>query len=137
LGHRYCTDLAWLDLAIDDAGYSVEFYINGKSDRHKEKIVFENSGFPLYIEKKLVLADLAVLKEWVWDLDWTYVNVQPGYYQATIRGFCEKNRQGHITDCGYEVILESTASLPKFTASLDMNYKVLIIPNPIQDRALE
>jgi hypothetical protein len=82
-------------LAIDDAGYSVEFYIDEKSGRPKEQIVFENGDFPLYVEKKLVLADLAVLKEWIEGLDWTYVDIPPGYFKAAIRGFCEKkNQQG-------------------------------------------
>jgi hypothetical protein len=82
-------------LAIDDAGYSVEFYIDEKSDRPKEQIVFENGDFPLYIEKKLVLADLAVLKEWIEGLDWTYLDIPPGYFKATVRGFCKKkNQQG-------------------------------------------
>jgi hypothetical protein len=115
-------------LAIDDAGYSVEFYINEKSNRPEGQIVFENGDFPLYVEKRLVIADLVVLKEWIENLDWIQVEAPPGYYKSTIRGFCKKNRKGHIIDSGYEVILKSTASLPKFTASLDIDSKVLVIP---------
>jgi len=115
-------------LAIDDAGYSVEFYVDEKSDRPKEQIVFENGDFPLYVERKLVLADLAVLKEWIENLDWIFVDIPPGYYDVTIRGFCEKDQKGHIADCGYEMILRSTTSLPKLSASLEMNSKVLLMP---------
>jgi len=115
-------------LAIDDGGYSVEFYVDEKSNRPKEQVVFENGVFPLCIEKRLVIADLVVLKEWIEGLGWIQVDVPPGYYKATVRGFCERNRNGHITDCGYEVILESTTSLPEPTASLDSNSRVMIPP---------
>jgi hypothetical protein len=115
-------------LAIDDAGYSVEFHINEKSDRPKEQIVFENGIFPLHIEKRLVLADLVVLKEWIEDLGWINVDAPPGYYKVTIRGFRQKDQQGNITDGGYEFHLESTTSLPKYTGSLEINSRVLIPP---------
>jgi len=115
-------------LAIDDAGYTVEFYINEISNRPKGQIVFENGAFPLHVKKRLVIADLAVFKEWIDNLGWIQVDVPPGYYKAAIRGFCKKNRKGHITDAGYEVILKSTKSLPKFTGSLDVDNHVLLIP---------
>ncbi|HKX27717.1 MAG TPA: hypothetical protein VJ302_08500 [Blastocatellia bacterium] len=116
-------------LAIDDAGYSIEFYLNEKSARPQEQIVFENGIFPLYVEKQLVLADLVVLKEWIENLGWTVVDVPSGYYQVTIRGFKQENRLGHLTDCGYEVFLDSTTSLPQLTATLEINSRVLIPPS--------
>jgi hypothetical protein len=116
-------------LAIDDAGYDVEFYINEKSNRPEEQIIFESGDFPLCVERKLVLADLVVLKEWIEGLGWTFVDVPPGYYKVTIRGFRQTNEQGHITDCGYELILQSTSSLPEFTGSQEMNFRVLIPPS--------
>src|SRR5262245_33544613 len=67
-------------LAIDDAGYTVEFYINEESNRPKAQIVFENGDFPLHVKKRLVIADLAVLKEWIENIGWLQVDVTSGYY---------------------------------------------------------
>jgi len=113
-------------LAITDAGYGVEFYINEKSDRAPKEIVFENGIYPLHVKSRLVLADLAVLKEWIENLGWIFVDVPRGYYGVIIRGFAHENRKGHIVDCGYEAILESKRSLPKYTATQEANCQVLI-----------
>jgi hypothetical protein len=113
-------------LAIDDAGYGIEFCIDENGRRPPEQILFENGDFPLHVEERLVLADLAVLKEWIEGLDWTFVDVPPGNYKVTIRGFRQTNELGHVTDCGYELVLKSTAALPEFTGSLEINSRVLI-----------
>jgi hypothetical protein len=111
-------------LAIDDGGYGVEFYVNEKSARPADQIVFENGVFPLQVERRLVVADLAVLKEWVDDLDWIDVDLSPGAYAATVRGFHQKNSLGHLVDAGYEIHLTPTETLPELTATLEINAKV-------------
>ena len=112
-------------LAITDAGYTVEFYIDESSKRPASCIKFENGVFPLKVDERLVLADLIVFKEWSWDTDWIDVDVPPGVYAATVRGFTEYDKNGHIEDAGYEILLRSCDTLPELTGATDVNSQVL------------
>lgn len=111
-------------LAIDDAGYSLEFFINEESKRPTSEIKFTNGIFPLHVERRLVAADLAVFKEWEEDTDWIDVPVPTGIYAAQVRGFRARNEQGVIIDCGYEIVLETTNKMPALSGTTDINARV-------------
>ena len=111
-------------LAIDDAGYSLEVLIDEESARPLSDIQFSNGIFPLHIQKKLVVADLAVFKEWEEDTGWIETPVSEGFYAATVRGFRTRNEQGHIVDCGYEVSLKTVTEMPILSGSTSINARV-------------
>ena len=111
-------------LGIDDAGYSVELYIN-EQPNVKQNIIFENGVFPLAVAERLVIADLAVFKEWIYDLGWIDLDVARGFYSCVLRGYSEKDVDNNILDCGYNLILTQTDQLPDFTGKLDIDSKVL------------
>lgn len=109
-------------LAITDGGYDVNIYIDEFKPRNN--IVFSNGVFPLKIESKLIIADLAVFREWHYDVDWFDTRVPKGIYSATLRGYCEiKNNT--IVDCGYDVCLQPKNELPQFTANMEISNQVM------------
>lgn len=111
-------------LAIDDAGYSVEVLVNEKSARPISQIKFTNGVFPLVVERRLVVADLVVLKEWEEDTAWIDLPVPTGIYAGNVRGFRVRDDQGSVVDCGYELILESTYAVPILSGTTDINARV-------------
>jgi len=111
-------------LAIDDAGYQVTVRQSHEAWQPPGEIVAENGVFALHVAQRLVLADLVVLKEWVPELGWTIIPVDPGYYVVNIRGFAARDAKRHITTAGYDIVLERTAELPAVSAELERNMRV-------------
>lgn len=73
-----------------------------------------------------MLADLAVLKEWLPDIGWTRVQVTPGAYAVTIRAFRELSPDGSsLTAAGYEFVLDPRSALPPVTANTGAKFRVL------------
>lgn len=117
-------------LAINDGFYKVivRFAVE-PSPIETNLFVVENAAFPLQIGRKgfIVLADLAVLWEWEADLGWNGIDVQPGNYTVSVRGF-RKIENNEISECGYEFVLSPTSNLPPLTAILDKDMQVLCLP---------
>lgn len=114
-------------LAIDDAGYTVTFCIDEESPTAlKDSVLFHSEIFPLQVQRRLVIADLVVFREWEMDTDWQDVPVPPGTYSAVVEGYAVRNDAHEIIDCGYNLLLRTEPKLPKRTASTDMNYRVLL-----------
>ncbi|MDC7241686.1 MAG: hypothetical protein PQJ50_15130 [Spirochaetales bacterium] len=111
-------------LAIDDAGYDIEFYLNDISMRSRDNIVFTTGIFPLHVEERLVISDLAVLWNWTENVGWTDISISPGYYETTVRGFKEV-KNSVIESCGYEIHFKGVSELPKLTGTTDIDFKVL------------
>jgi hypothetical protein len=111
-------------LAIDDAGYTIEILVDEKSVRPPSDIKFSNGIFPLRIRERLVVADLAVLKEWESDLGWIDIPVPAGIYAANVRGFQRRDNHDVIVDCGYEVSLQTVTEMPVLTGTTDINARV-------------
>jgi hypothetical protein len=111
-------------LAIDDAGYTIIVRTTGESSPVVGEIVVQNGEFPLHIEGELVVADLALLRDWCpgW---WTHVPIPPGEYAATIRGFRRMGSDGTLTSAGYEVILDRRSKLPHLTGVTGRNMRVI------------
>lgn len=111
-------------LAIDDAGYTLEVLIDEESTRSSSDTKFSNGIFPLWVQRRLVVADLAVFKEWEEETGWIDIPVPIGIYAANIRGFCKRNDQGVIIYYGYEIDLKTESSMPAFSGTTDINSRV-------------
>jgi hypothetical protein len=113
-------------LAIDDGGYEVIVRLTSEKSPHEEPAFVENGIYPLRIREGLVLADLAVLKEWLDDVGWQSVGMPRGRYAVTVRGFRSLDPTGHeIIRAGYEFVLNPVDSLPTPSADLGKNMRVL------------
>lgn len=104
-------------LAITDAGYTINLFLDESCER--EGMIFSNGIFPLNVESKLFVADLAAFREWMYGVDWIDTKIPPGIYGTTVNGYCVRDENNHITDCGYDICLSSKKELP--IASADMN----------------
>jgi hypothetical protein len=113
-------------LGINDGSYRVVVRQEDERSVVSDPVVVENGEFPLSVQKRLVLADMAVLLEWTFELGWHDLDVSPGYYRVTIRGF-RAIEHSRITRCGYEIVLAPAPVLPPMTASLEKNMQVLTL----------
>jgi hypothetical protein len=111
-------------LAIDDGGYEI---VVGRADEDppaRGEIVAENGVYPLRVQQRLVVADLAVLKDWEDELGWQDCDVAPGECSAVIRAFRETAPDGRITRAGYALALRRVDALPAPTADLSKNLRL-------------
>lgn len=108
-------------LAIDDAGYDVEFEWEGSS---RSDFIFENGIFPLDAHDELYIADLVVLREWSEGLGWQKIEIPKGYYAVTVKGFNEGPDENK-DKCGYLFSMVKTESLPCWTSDIEANSRVL------------
>lgn len=111
-------------LAIDDAGYEIVVRQSDEEPRGLGEIIVVNGVYPLRVAQRLVVADLAVLKDWEDELGWQDCEVTPGEYAGVIRGFRETNTDGRIIRAGYELTLERVDALPAPTADLSKNLRL-------------
>lgn len=114
-------------LGINDGNYRVIVRDANELSTVDDVIVCENGVFPLHVEGRLVVADLAVLWEWEDEAGWRDVKVSPGFYSADIRGF-RLIKHNIVGECGYEVVLTRQVDLPRRSASLEKNMQVLSLP---------
>ncbi|EYF08100.1 hypothetical protein [Chondromyces apiculatus] len=113
-------------LAIDDSPYQIIVRLAGEPEVTRGEFIVENGIYPLRVERGLFVADLAVLKEWEEGLGWQPVDVLPGNYAVTIRGFRALDSTGkRIIEAGYEFILEPRDALPALTADVGKNMRVM------------
>jgi hypothetical protein len=112
-------------LAIDDGGYDVIVRSRDEVSPIRGEVVVENGEFPLRIEHDLVVADLAVLREWIPELGWQHIPVPPGSYAATIAGFRQLTVKPELVAAGYELILDRRRDLPPVTGSTGRGMRVL------------
>ncbi|MCK6587427.1 MAG: hypothetical protein HUU21_16535 [Polyangiaceae bacterium] len=113
-------------LAIDDAPYKVIVRRSDEAEIPAGSVVAENGIYPLRVSKRLVVADLVVLKEWTEDLGWQDVPAQAGTYAVTVRGFRNVDASGkRIIEAGYEIVLDARPMLPALTADTGKNMRVL------------
>jgi hypothetical protein len=118
-------------LGIDDAGYEVIIRLADEPNPGAGPTVFENGIYPLVIGKRLVVADVAVLAEWIDEIAWQDVPVPPGTYAVTVRGFQERDATGTSIDrAGYEFVLAPVAQLPPMSATMEMDMQVLRFNRP-------
>lgn len=111
-------------LAIDDGGYEIVVRRSDEEPPALGEIVVENGAYPLHVQQRLMVADLAVLKDWEEELGWQDCDVAPGVYSAVIRGFREAGVDGRITRAGYELTLQRVSELPAPTADLSKNLRL-------------
>jgi hypothetical protein len=78
----------------------------------------ENAVFPLHVEQKAYVADLAVLAYWEPRTDWHELDLPSGCYGVAIRAYLKLDAQQAIEDCGYEFVLERSERLPAVTGDL-------------------
>lgn len=103
-------------LAIDDAGYVVLVREEREAAQVPESdIVVQNGEYPFCVTKRAVVADLLALREWHAEVGWYDVQVRPGSYAVTVRGFRRKER-GVILEAGYDFVLSARPELPRCTA---------------------
>jgi hypothetical protein len=113
-------------LAIDDAGYEVAVRTTGEPSPIDADTVVENGVYPLRVRDGLVIADLAVLREWVDELGWQPVGMAPGSYAVRVRGFRAIDGTGRrIERAGFEFVLDPCEVLPRPSADLGRNMRVL------------
>jgi hypothetical protein len=111
-------------LAIDDGGYEIVVRRSDEEPPALGEIVAQNGAYRLRVQHRLMVADLAVLKDWEDELGWQDCDVAPGEYSAEIRGFRETNVDGRITRAGYELALQRVSELPAPTADLSKNLRL-------------
>ena len=111
-------------LAITDAGYPVTVRLSSDPSEACSEIIVENGVYPLRVDKRLVVADLSVIREWIDDADWIDVPAEPGCYGVTIVG-SRRVEGGRIEDHRYEFVLDPRAQLPLSTADLGKNMQLL------------
>lgn len=114
-------------LGINDGNYRVIVRDASEVSIVDDLIVCENGVFPLRVEGRLVVADLAVLWEWEDEAGWRDVELSPGFYSADVRGF-RLIKDSIVVECGYEVALTRQIELPRRSASLEKNMQVLSLP---------
>ncbi|WP_437715672.1 hypothetical protein WMF45_04165 [Sorangium sp. So ce448] len=113
-------------LAIDDSPYKVIVRRSSEPEIVRGTVVAENKVFPLRVAHGLVIADLVVLRDWTEGLGWKPVDVEPGNYGVTVRGFRLLDATGcRIVEAGYEFILEPQDALPVPTADVGKNMRVM------------
>jgi hypothetical protein len=112
-------------LAMDDGGYEVIVRSPDEAPSELGELVVENGVYALGIEQGLVVADLAVLKDWEDDLGWQDCKVAPGEYAVTIRGFRQvEGPNRRIVRAGFELCLERVATRVVPTADLARNLRL-------------
>lgn len=104
-------------LGIDDSEYTVVVRDHDEIFVPPGRVLFETGIYPLRIAHRLVLGDLAVLREWssVDHGDLLDVPHAPGTFAVTVRGFCHRAGE-RLIDSGYEFVLRRTDGLPTLTA---------------------
>jgi hypothetical protein len=113
-------------LAIDDGEYDVVVRLATEDSGARGSVLCENGVFPFRVLKRAVVADLAVLKEWIPELGWIPVPLRPGDYAVTVRGYRELDPLlREITGAGYEFVLDPVAALPAVTGEIGRNMRVL------------
>ncbi len=112
-------------LAIDDGGYEVLLRSSDEAPSELGELVVESGVYALGIEQRLVVADLAVLKEWEDDLGWQDCGVAPGEYAVTIRGLRRvEGPNRRIVAAGFELCFEHVATRVIPTADLALNLRL-------------
>ena len=113
-------------LAIDDGEYEVVVRLPNEESPVRGSILVENGIFPFRVDRRAVLADLAVLKEWIPEMGWTNVPVPKGSYAVTIRGYTQLDPlKGEIANAGYEFVLAPVMQLPVVSGETGKNMRVL------------
>jgi hypothetical protein len=113
-------------LGINDGFYPVTVRHDDEQSTWKEIPIRINGTFPLYVEKRLVLADMSILWDWEDELGWHNTSIAPGYYGVTINGY-RVIEENIVTKHGYEFVLKRESDLPKLTASIGANMQVLTL----------
>src|SRR5258708_5862049 len=113
-------------LAIDDGGYDVVVRASNEPSPIRADVLVENGELPLYVERDVVLADLAVLRHWLTDVGWMHVPVATGNYAVTVRGFRKMSADGRsLESAGYEFVLDPRERLPAVTGTTARNMRVM------------
>jgi hypothetical protein len=116
-------------LAIDDAGYDIVVRTSSERYTPPGEVLVENDVYALRVTERLVVADLAVLKEWSNKIaPGQETDIPPGIYAVTVRGFraLEKiGRRRRIAHAGYDFVLRPRKKLPKVTADTGKDMRVL------------
>lgn len=113
-------------LSIDDAGYDIIIRLKTDKYTNPSPAIVENGVYPLQVKDRLVISDLATLKEWVEELGWQDVDIPSGLYAVNVIGFRKLDDSNKkIISAGYEFILDPCDALPVPTADLAMNMRVL------------
>lgn len=94
-------------------------------------IIVTNGVFPLTVSERLAIADMACLLEWDAAGPWQWLDVRPGCYAVTIRGF-RRIEHREVTEFGYEIVIAQRDRLPAFTGSLLRNMQVLELPGDLE-----
>jgi hypothetical protein len=115
-------------LGINDSNYEIHLrWGNEPSLIPDDLFILENGIFPLHIKSKLVIADMAVLVEWIAGMGWTYISdVPPGFYEANIKAF-RKIESGEVTRFGFEIVLNPSNALPEMSGDLEKDMQVLYL----------
>jgi hypothetical protein len=113
-------------LAIDDGGYDVSIRTVDEASPIDGEVIVENGVFPLLVERDVVVADLAVLRDWRVEVDWTHVAIAPGTYGVTLRGWRRMSPDGKRMDgMGYDFALKPEPALPAVTGDTGRRMRVM------------
>ncbi|MCX4027077.1 hypothetical protein H0A36_13710 [Endozoicomonas sp. SM1973] len=114
-------------LAIDDAGYDIFIRTNTeKQCINKSNIVCQNGNYNLIIKKQAVICDLVVIKDWEYNTDWQWLDIEPGIYSVTINGFKQLNdEKNEIIAAGYEFVFTRENTSGNCSADIEKNMRVL------------
>ncbi len=107
-------------LGLNDSTYDVHVRQSGEPSLVDPLVIFENGIFPIQVVERLVLADAAVLHEWQDDAGWQWLELEPGFYALTIRGF----QTADMRCCGFEFVFAPTPALPELTGSFTADMQV-------------
>lgn len=114
-------------LGINDSTYNFSIRKNTEHSNIRSEIVLSNGTFPLKVESRLVVADLACFLEWEDELSWHPLDVRPGIYSATIHGF-RAIKNNKVIDFGFEIVLSEEDELPILTGDVNASMQVLELP---------
>ena len=115
-------------LGINDSHYPVFIrYADEEPQVRPGLIIFENRGFPLFVRDRCVIADLGAFLEWSPPDGWIFLDIRPGFYNVTVRGYRDI-KNGQVVDFGFELVFTRTEMLPKLTATLTQDMQVLSLP---------
>lgn len=115
-------------LGINDSTYEVFVRSNDEASGVEDGVIFTHGVYPLQVDRRLVLADMATFVEWDQDLGWVDLPVHQGRYAVTIRGFRYVHSSA-VARFGYEFCLDARAALPAFTADMHASMQVLELPD--------
>lgn len=116
-------------LGLNDGTYDVIVRHEAEASPVSDPVIVENGVFPLQVDRRAVLCDLAVFLDWERDVGWHDAAVDPASYGVTVCGF-RAIEDGRVVRCGFEFVLARAEALPDLTASLETDMQVLTLDRP-------